>query len=129
MVCPGCAAEMVSLTEEDQTLGKCAECGGLWVDVSDLNRLLLHSNLPGLETLGGKVNPDADCGQCPTCLIDLMRVEGGSRAEPMGFDTCETCGGIFLESDVKDVTDFKTGQAEVVAFFRKFRDSSKKRVG
>ena len=77
MMCPSCGVDMVDLEGEDQTFRKCSECGGLWVDVSDLNRMLLHHNLPGLESIGGKVEPDAMCGQCADCLVDLVRVVGG----------------------------------------------------
>ena len=82
MDCPGCNVEMADLEGEETTLRKCGECGGLWIDVADLNRLLLHNNLPGLESLGGKVDAEALTGQCPECQVDLVRVDGGDRAAP-----------------------------------------------
>ena len=120
MDCPGCGVEMVDLVGDDQTLRKCGECGGLWIDVSDLNRLLLHRNLPGLETLGGKVNPDALSGQCPDCQVDLVQAEGGERSHPLDYDTCESCGGVFLESEFENVTDFASANTEIVEFFTHF---------
>ena len=77
MDCPGCNVEMSTLEGEDQTLQKCVDCGGLWIDVADLNRVLLHHNLPGLESLGGKLNAEALTGQCPACQVDLVSVDGG----------------------------------------------------
>jgi len=120
MDCPSCGVEMVDLQGDDQTLRKCGECGGLWIDVSDLNRMLLHSGLPGLETLGGKVDTDAMSGQCSDCQVDLVRVEGGEKNHPLSYDTCESCGGVFLESEFKDATDFKKAGQEIVAFFKAF---------
>lgn len=120
MDCPGCGVEMIDLVGDDQTLRKCGECGGLWVDVADLNRTLLHHNLPGLETLGGKVNPDALSGQCPDCQVDLVQVEGGERSHPLDYDTCESCGGVFLESEFENVTDFGSAKTEIVDFFTHF---------
>ncbi len=129
MDCPGCGVEMVDLKKEDDlTLRKCGECGGLWVDVSDLNRMLLHNNLPGLEALGGKIDPEADSGQCPDCLVDLLRVAGGDRAHPMSYDTCESCGGVFLESEFKEATDAKGAEREIVEFFRGFSGKAKKKA-
>ncbi len=120
MDCPSCEVEMVALEGDDQTLRKCGECGGLWIDVSDLNRTLLHNNLPGLDSLGGKVDPEADTGACPDCHVDLTRVVGGAKNHPLSYDTCESCGGIFLESEFKDVSDFASAQKEIVQFFDQF---------
>ncbi len=120
MDCPGCNVEMAEMVEEETTLRKCGDCGGLWIDVSDLNRVLLHSNLPGLESLGGRFNPDALSGQCLDCKVDLVTVDGGDRQHPLHYDTCESCGGIFLESEFKDATDGKQAMAEIVQFFKMF---------
>lgn len=127
MDCPGCHVEMAEIAEEDQVLKNCTECGGLWLDVSDLNRILLHNNMPGLETLGGKVNAEALTGQCTECQVDLINVHGGDRHHPVHYDTCESCGGVFLESGFQEVTDFQSTVKDIVTFFNHF--SSKKKVG
>ena len=44
MDCPGCNVEMAELEGDGTTVRKCGECGGFWIDVADLNRLLLHNN-------------------------------------------------------------------------------------
>ncbi len=128
MDCPGCSVEMANLEGDDQTLRKCGDCGGLWIDVADLNRLLLHNNLPGLETLGGKLNTEADAGHCPECQVDLVSVDGGERSHPLHYDTCESCGGIFLESEFRDAADIKVAFEEIVGFFQRF-SGKKKKVG
>jgi Zn-finger nucleic acid-binding protein len=125
MDCPGCSVEMSTLEGEDQTLQKCGDCGGLWIDVADLNRVLLHHNLPGLESLGGKLNAEALTGQCPACQVDLVSVDGGSKQHPLHYDTCEACGGIFLESEFKDATEIKVAYEEIVDFFREFSGKKK----
>jgi Zn-finger nucleic acid-binding protein len=117
---------MAELSGDDNTMRKCADCGGLWIDVADLNRVLLHNNLPGLESIGGKLNADALTGQCPECQVDLVSVDGGDRQHPLHYDTCESCGGIFLESEFKDATDTKVAYQEIVDFFKAF--SGKKRA-
>jgi Zn-finger nucleic acid-binding protein len=126
MNCPSCNVEMADLEGEDSTVRKCGECGGLWIDVSDLNRVLLHHNLPGLESLGGKMDPEALTGQCPECLVDLVRINGGGRDHPLSYDTCESCGGTFLESEFQDATDIKVAYDEIVDFFNRFATKKKK---
>ncbi|HYV48428.1 MAG TPA: zf-TFIIB domain-containing protein [Myxococcaceae bacterium] len=126
MNCPSCQVEMADLEGDGSTVRKCGECGGLWIDVSDLNRVLLHHNLPGLESLGGKMDPEALTGQCPECLVDLVRINGGDRNHPLSYDTCESCGGTFLESEFQDATDIKVAYDEIVDFFNRFATKKKK---
>jgi Zn-finger nucleic acid-binding protein len=125
MDCPACHVEMAELEGDDTTLRKCGDCGGLWLDIADLNRVLLHNGLPGLESLGGKIDPDALTGQCPECQVDLVTIVGGDRHHVLNYDTCESCGGIFLESEFKDAADAQGAFAEIVAFFKRFSEKKK----
>jgi Zn-finger nucleic acid-binding protein len=126
MDCPRCSVEMAELQRNDSTMHRCPDCGGHWVDdVADLNRMLLHANLPALSALGGYVNPDEIAGMCPACNVDLVAVEGGER-RTLHYDTCESCGGIFLEGpdtddDVPETQVWPDAEKEIVAFYRKFR--------
>lgn len=129
LTCPGCSQQMTGLEGAELPLHKCGECGGLWLDVADLNGLLLHSNLPGLETLGGKVNAEALTGTCPSCQVDMVSVEGGDRHNLQAYDSCESCGGIFLESEFKNATDFQSTQKDIIEFFRRFSGKAKKKAG
>lgn len=129
MNCPACNVEMADLEGDETTLRKCGECGGLWIDVADLNRVLLHNNLPGLESLGGKVDAEALTGQCPECLVDLVRIMGGDRNHPLSYDTCESCGGTFLESEFQDASDSKAAFQEIVDFFKGFSSKKKSAAG
>ena len=79
----------------------------------------------GLESLGGRPDPEAMTGQCPDCQVDLVRVEGGDRHHPVFYDTCESCGGILLESEFDDTDDPKVLIQEIVGFFQRF--SAKKK--
>jgi Zn-finger nucleic acid-binding protein len=125
MDCPRCTVELAEIPGDDGTMHRCTDCGGLWIDVSDLNRLLLHANLPALSGIGGFVNPDELTGHCPACNVDLVVVEGGDK-RALHYDTCEACGGIWLEGPDDDVEvpesmDWKTAAADIVAFYKRFR--------
>lgn len=122
MDCPRCSVEMSEITRDDGTLQRCADCGGLWLDVTDLNKVLLHANLPALSALGGFVNADEITGMCPACNVDMVVVEGGERRS-VTYDTCESCGGIWVDGDEDDPAaelDWKGAEKEMVVFFKRF---------
>ena len=119
MDCTRCEVELVQLEGEDCNLSRCPDCAGLWLDIAELNRLLLRHNMPGLESLGGRANLDGESsGQCPECQVDLLGVEGGDRFS-LQYETCEVCGGIFLESETESA-DIKAAIASIVDFYRRF---------
>ena len=132
MDCPRDNAEMAELSDgEERVLFRCKECGGLWLDVADLNRILLHAGLPTLEAMGGRANPDEDAGDCPVDNVALLAVESKHQRNPMVYETCESCGGIWLESD-----DFpnpgETAQqltAGIVQFYREFASVKPQKAG
>jgi len=123
MDCPRCSVEMSEIAGQETTLQRCSDCGGLWVDVADLNRMLLHANLQALSALGGYVNPDEIAGMCPACNVDLVAVEGGEK-RLLHYDTCESCGGIWLEGpdedEIPEAIDWKQSVAEIVGFYKRF---------
>jgi len=124
MDCPRCSVEMTEIANEETTLQRCGQCGGTWIDSPDLNRVLLHANLTALSSLGGFVNPDEIAGMCPACHVDLVSVEGGEKRS-LHYDTCESCGGIWLEGpdedEVPETLPWKDVEKDIVHFFRAFR--------
>ena len=123
MDCPRDNVEMVELTQgEDRVLFRCGECGGLWLDVADLNRILLHAGLPTLEAMGGRANPEEDAGECPVDNVGLLAIQSAHKRHPMTYETCESCGGIWLESDDFDTEGDSAKEliAGIVGFFREF---------
>ncbi len=127
MECPSCGVEMVDFEHDGQTLRKCGECRGLWIDVSDLNRILLHHNLPGLDSLGGRVDTESLGDQCNDCQVDLVRVIGGDRLNPLEYNTCESCGGVFVNADFEDADSFASAEKLIVGFFSDFSNKLKKK--
>jgi Zn-finger nucleic acid-binding protein len=122
MDCPRCGVELNAISHEDSTFQRCGECGGIWVDVADLNKVLLHANLPSLSAIGGFVNADEIAGMCPACNVDLVAVEGGEK-RMLHYDTCESCGGLWVEGEEDEPApeiDWSTAEKQVVGFFRRF---------
>ena len=123
MDCPRDDTEMTQLTEGgDRLLFRCGDCGGLWLDVADLNRILLHAGLPTLEAMGGRANPEEDAGECPVDNVALLAIESQHKRNPLVYETCESCGGIWLESaDFADEGESAgTLTKGIVDFFRDF---------
>jgi Zn-finger nucleic acid-binding protein len=123
MDCPRCSVELSEISREDGALHRCPECGGLWVgDVADLNKMLLHANLPALSAIGGYVNADEISGMCPACNVDLVVVEGGEK-KSIAYDTCESCGGIWIDWETDEPPPeigWKEAERSIVGFFRRF---------
>jgi len=122
MDCPRCVVELTEITRDDSNIHRCVECGGLWVDSTDLTKMLLHANLPALTALGGMVNADEMAGMCPACNVDLVTVEGGER-KSLHYDSCESCGGLWIEGEEDEpaeTLDWKGATVQIVAFFKRF---------
>jgi Zn-finger nucleic acid-binding protein len=123
MDCPQCSVEIAELAHDSGALHRCPECGGLWIDPADLNKVLLHANLPALPALGGFVNADEMTGMCPACNVDLVVVEGGER-RTVTYDTCESCGGIWIEGpdedEIPESITWDVATKQLVGFFRRF---------
>jgi Zn-finger nucleic acid-binding protein len=123
MDCPRDTTEMTELKNgEERLLFRCSECGGLWVEVADLNRLLLHAGLATLEAMGGRANPEEDAGLCPNDNVGLLAVESQHKRNPLIYETCESCGGIWLESDdfPEDGETTEDMTKGIVGFYREF---------
>jgi Zn-finger nucleic acid-binding protein len=107
--------------KDDTTLANCETCGSVWIDGAELNRLLLHNNLPGLESMGGKANLDELGERCPKDQVDLVIIEGGEKSNPLAYSYCEACGGIWLDIEVAEDADAEQIERDIVAFFKDFR--------
>lgn len=118
MNCPGCNVELSD--SEAGVEGRpriCSECGGLNIELAELRPILLHNNLPGFEALGGRVVPNGEVGECPTCQVDLVLFES-DRQDPQYFEICEECGFVFIAGELLDAS--LDPELQVVAFFRRF---------
>jgi Zn-finger nucleic acid-binding protein len=111
MNCPQCDAEMTELVGSDESIQACAECGQ-WIDGTQLNALLLHSNLAGVASLGGRLLPDESTGTCPGCRVSLARLEQNSG---LFYEVCEECGFVFFPFDPPAAVDFDAARKRFVA--------------
>lgn len=120
MNCPQHEVELNELLNGEEKLQVCPDCAGLWIDGSELNGMLLHENLPGIDSLGGRAIPDEPTGTCPTCVIDLAFVEARGQQEPMHYEACPECGSVYLPAEADPPTTYADAKQMLLAFFRKF---------
>lgn len=106
-------AELAGPNEE--RVHVCAECGQ-WLDGAQLNALLLHSNLPGIASLGVRLAPDDATGTCSTCRVSLIRLEKGD----LFYEACEECGWTFFPFDAPAAETFDAARARLVEAVRGF---------
>jgi Zn-finger nucleic acid-binding protein len=122
---------MSEIARENGALQRCAECGGLWVaDVTDLNKILLHANLPALSAIPGFVNAEELSGPCPACNVDLVVVDNAEKRATQAYDTCESCGGVWVdgqEDEPAPELDARKAENEIVGFFRRFANKPTKK--
>jgi Zn-finger nucleic acid-binding protein len=123
MDCPRCSIDLTEIPGNESPLHRCSECGGIWVDSTDLNRILLHGNLPALSSIAGTANLEEMTGLCPACQVDLTVVEGGEKRS-MAYDTCESCGGVWIDlpedEEPAETITRAAADKQIVDFFRKF---------
>lgn len=119
MECPRCNVEMDHLEGEGISLQRCAECGAIWLDPTDLNPILLRHALPVLDRIGGKANLEEIAVTCPDCSVDLTVIEATTKSS-LRYDTCESCGGLWL--DLEDVEpELAAIESALVEHFREFQ--------
>jgi hypothetical protein len=60
--------------------------------------------------------------------VELVVVESGDK-QGMAYDTCESCGGIWVDGPDEPAAeaDWKAAEGDIVGFFRDFVKASKKK--
>ena len=79
-------------------LDHCDECGGLWLDQSELPRLieLKPSALKPLARGRPRAGADQTRGQCPRCRSAMLRVASAHQRR-VTLDKCPDCDGVWLD--------------------------------
>lgn len=116
ILCPACGQQMIKvfLPEENIDLDFCDECGGIFFDCGELERLDSNSRYVDefMKAAHAKffapVNQDIT-RKCPVCNIPMRKV----KISDFEIDFCDECGGKFLDNgevqkihDIKDIKEF-----------------------
>jgi Zn-finger nucleic acid-binding protein len=76
----------------------CEDCGGLWLDQSELPRLLELKAAQVRELRRGQARTGVNSlkGKCPRCATELLRV-ASALSRQVTVDKCPDCGGVWLD--------------------------------
>jgi Zn-finger nucleic acid-binding protein len=110
IACPKCGKKMAQVQEAGVTIDRCRACGGIWLDALELERVLatpgaarrIDPPAPVIESRTGREG----AALCPRDRSLLIRMT--DHAQPhVRYDSCEVCGGAFLDAgELRDLGQF-----------------------
>lgn len=105
MNCPKCLGHMATVAFRDIYVDHCPQCGGLFFDVTELERLLGMHGAESIDTSSVPVNDELDQTAqiyCPRCLQRGMRVRMVTLVDAdqpdVRFERCPDCAGSWLDA-------------------------------
>lgn len=117
MKCPKCGGVLEPVAQDSIEVDRCAQCGGLWFDRMEADRLRkVPSSAKAIDTGDAKVGEQQnqigkiECPRCHTQMIRMVDLE----QHHIWYESCTVCYGKWF-----DAGEFKDLQQEtVVDFFR-----------
>ena len=98
MTCPRCDRSLQEFDKEGSRFGHCAECGGVWFDFDDLDRMVEAAIGEGLNraVASGRhpVQEEAEL-RCPRCEGGLVKVTSGEYC----YLACVVCYGRWVDGN------------------------------
>jgi Zn-finger nucleic acid-binding protein len=115
--CPKCGGELQAVSQDSIEVDRCAQCGGLWFDRLEADRLLkAKGSANAVDTGDAKVGEQQnqqgkiECPRCHTPMIRMVDLE----QHHIWYESCTVCYGKWF-----DAGEFKDLQQEsIVDFFR-----------
>ena len=117
MKCPKCGGELQPVVQDSIEVDRCTQCGGLWFDRMEADRLRKVKGSAQLidtgdEKMGAAQNQvgKIECPRCHTQMIRMVDLE----QHHIWYESCTVCYGRWF-----DAGEFKDLQQEsVIDFFR-----------
>ncbi len=100
MDCPHCHSDMAQVEHGGVEVESCPACGGIWLDVTVIRRLIREGDQDGVRA-GLFTDPNLSSPlACPRCegAPPLMEV-GFVGVDEIDLDICKTCHGVFVPDD------------------------------
>ena len=108
MDCPVCNNAMITLELEDVESDYCTDCGGIWLDAGELERLLGEpqkaKQLLNAFTIESKSNERIR--PCPICDKKMQKIKVGSSTPVLLIDKCRRGDGLWFDrGELHDICD------------------------
>ena len=106
MDCPDCKNAMITLELEGIEIDYCTNCGGIWLDASELELLL---NDPGkakilLDSFRIDSTSTERLKKCPICNKKMQKVVVGSSKPLLLIDKCRRGDGLWFDKgELQDI--------------------------
>jgi Zn-finger nucleic acid-binding protein len=115
--CPKCGGALQAVVQEGIEVNRCVQCGGLWFDRMEADRLLkVKGSAQAIDTGDANVGEEKnqqgkiECPRCHTPMIRMVALE----QHHIWYESCTVCYGKWF-----DAGEFKDLQQEtIVDFFR-----------
>ena len=118
MKCPKCGGDMQSVVQDQIEIDRCSQCGGLWFDRSEVDRLRKAKGSAEAVDVGnaevGEQQNQVGKIECPRCHTPMIRMVDLEQHH-IWYEACTVCYGRFF-----DAGEFKDLQHETIFDF--FRD-------
>ena len=117
MKCPKCDGMLQLVVQDNIEVDRCDQCGGLWFDMLEVDRLQKAKNrASALDTgdarVGEELNQQGKI-ECPRCHTQMIRMVD-LRQHHIWYESCPVCYGKWFDAgEFKDLQ-----QVTVVDFFR-----------
>jgi uncharacterized protein len=115
--CPKCGGALQSLVQDGIEVERCEQCGGLWFDRLEADRLRkAKGSAAAIDTGDAKVGEQQnqqgkiECPRCHTQMIRMVDLE----QHHIWYESCTVCGGKWF--DAGEFTDLQ--QESIVDYFR-----------
>lgn len=120
MNCPRCRSALSEVKLDEIVLDRCAQCGGIWFDFAEFERILNRESRAIRELLprgGAHQQPEEDNLPCPRCSATLIRMRTAPGS--ISYHGCLTCYGRWLDgSDIQRML----GRPLAIKFKKLFQD-------
>jgi uncharacterized protein len=114
--CPKCSGTLQVVVQDSMEIDRCDQCGGLWFDMLELDRLRKSGRVAALDTgdagVGKDLNRQAkvNCPRCNTLMIPMVDL----RQSHIWYESCGVCFGKWFDAgEIKDLS-----QETIFDFFR-----------
>jgi len=100
MDCPVCKTAMITMELSDVEIDHCLDCGGIWLDLGELEMLLDDPAKAKrlLESFTEDQAHSEGLRKCPICLKSMVKVRVGDDSPVLLLDKCIKEHGLWFDS-------------------------------
>lgn len=123
MTCPRCDRGLEEIEREGSRFGHCQQCGGVWFDFDDLDRILDSAQEVAAErpASSGRIQEAERAPfRCPRCEGGLV----GVRHDEYPYSACVVCYGRWVDGG--DLPAGPRLSRRIKTLFKKFVEGGKK---